>query len=76
MQVLVRDNNVEQALRVLKKKIAARRRIQRNEAGGLLRKTFRKSGSRKVRSHSPRSQAGSEAGHPRRIDRCPHQKAK
>ena len=32
MQVSVRDNNVDQALRALKKEAAARRRVSGNEA--------------------------------------------
>ena len=61
MQVLVRDNNVEQALRVLKKKL--QREGVFREMGKVLREAFRKSGSRKVRIHSSRSQASSETSY-------------
>src|SRR5262249_61956940 len=49
LQVFVRDNNVDQALRVLKKKIATGGRFSRDEASQGLRKAVRAQGSREIR---------------------------
>ena len=66
MQVLVRDNNVEQALRILKRK------MQREGVFREMRraKFYEKPSEKAARfgSHSPRSQAGAETGYPRGID--------
>ena len=65
LQVLVRDNNVEQALRVLKKKMQ-REGVFREMKARVLREAFRKTRPRKVRGPSPGAQGGAKAGTARR----------
>ena len=67
MQVLVRDNNVEQALRVLKKKMQ-REGVFREMKLVALREAVGKRGPREGRSHPPRPQGSAQAGPARGID--------
>jgi len=76
MQVLVRDNNVEQALRVLKKKMQREGVFREMKRASFYEKPSEKKGSRKVRRHSSSSQASSETSDPRGIDRRPRQETK
>jgi len=64
MQVLVRDNNVEQALKVLKKKMQREGMFREMKRASFYEKPSERKDPRKVRSHSSRSQAGSETSHP------------
>jgi small subunit ribosomal protein S21 len=64
MQVIVRDNNVEQALRVLKKKMQREGVFREMKRASFYEKPSEKSRSRKVRSDSSCSQAGPETSHP------------
>jgi small subunit ribosomal protein S21 len=63
MQVLVRDNNVDQALRVLKKKMQREGVFREMKQ----RRSYEKPSERKTRekseAYSPGAQARSEAGH-------------
>jgi pentatricopeptide repeat protein len=58
LQVLVRDNNIDQALRVLKKKMQ-REGVSRDEAQEILRKAFRTIGAGTERIIAARAQARS-----------------
>ena len=60
MQVLVRDNNVDQALKVLKKKMQREGRLPRDETSRPLRKTLREESAGKGGGHPPRPQARSQ----------------
>ena len=55
MQVLVRDNNVEQALKVLKKKMQREGMFREMKRASFYEKPSEKKDPRKVRSHSSRS---------------------
>ena len=55
MQVLVRDNNVDQALRVLKKKMQREGIIREMKAAPLLRETLGKARSGKGRGNPTRA---------------------
>jgi len=66
LQVLVRDNNVDQALRVLKKKLQREGVFREIEAAELLRKTFRAGEPRKIRGGAQAAQARAQEGATRR----------
>jgi hypothetical protein len=68
MQVLVRDNIIDQALRVLKKKMQREGVFRENEAAALLREAIGAGGTRKVRGGAPPPQACSQAGGAGRTD--------
>jgi ribosomal protein S21 len=66
VQVLVRDNNVDQALRALKKKMQREGIFREMKMRDFYEKPSQKPGPRKGRSRSPRPQAGPQAGAARR----------
>ena len=57
MQVVVRDNNVDQALRALKKKMQREGIFREMKLRNLLREAVREARPREGRSHPPRPQA-------------------
>ena len=61
MQVLVRDNNVDQALKALKKKMQREGIFREMKLRGHYEKPSEKRGPRKGRSRAPRAQAGAQA---------------
>src|SRR5215218_1208247 len=67
LQVLVRDNNVEQALRVLKKKMQREGVFREMKARRSLRKAIRKKNPREGRSRAPGAQACPQEGATRRL---------
>ena len=58
MQVLVRDNNVDQALKALKKKLQREGVFREMKLRGHFEKPSEKKGARKGGSCTPRPQAG------------------
>jgi small subunit ribosomal protein S21 len=63
MQVLVRDNNVEQALRVLKKKLQREGVFREMKRARFYEKPSEKATREKSEAISSRSQAGSETSY-------------
>ena len=61
MQVIVRDNNVDQALKALKKKMQREGIFREMKLRGHYRKALREAGPREGGSHPPRPQAGPQA---------------
>jgi len=57
VQVFVRDNNVDQALKALKKKMQSEGVFREMKLRSHLRETLREEGPREGGSHSPRPQA-------------------
>ncbi|MEY9612385.1 ribosomal protein S21 [Bradyrhizobium elkanii] len=67
MHVLVRDNNIDQALRVLKKKMQREGVFREMKQRRAYEKPSERKSARKIGGHSSGPQARSEAGDPRRI---------
>jgi ribosomal protein S21 len=70
LQVFVRDNNVEQALRVLKKKMQREGVFREMRRRRFYEKPSEEAARRKFRRGTPHAQARAETGDPGRIDRC------
>ena len=68
MQVSVRDNNVDQALRALKKKLQREGVFREMKLRQHFEKPSEKKSPRKSRGHSPRAQAGTQKIAARRYD--------
>lgn len=66
MQVLVRDNNIDQALRVLKKKLQREGLFREDEGQARLRETVGEACKAKGRGHTPLKEACPQAGTTRR----------
>ena len=68
MQILVRNNNVDQALKALKRKMQREGIFREMKAPRTLREAFGKESTREGGGHPPRPQAGAQA----RAARRPH----
>ena len=75
MQVLVRDNNVEQALRVLKKKLQREGVFREMKRASFYEKPSEKAAREKSEAIRRARKLAREAGYPRRIDCRPRQEA-
>ncbi len=76
MQVLVRDNNVDQALRVLKKKMQREGVFREMKRRRFYEKPSEKTTREKAESNSSRSQTRAQAGGARRPDCRAQEKAR